>query len=128
MKKALNLALSGVPTLLTCYNKALAKWMKTRLESMLERNNQLWLMKSGMLTVSNLHNYALSKLDIDTQRIDWDTIPKLLKSEMADTPEDFIRALIIDEGQDFGADWWDVIRDLQLPDDPILWIFHDKIY
>jgi|GEM_PF-2299971 len=125
MKKALNLALSGVPTLLTCYNKALAKWMKTRLESMLERNNQLWLMKSGMLTVSNLHNYALSKLDIDTQRIDWDTIPKLLKSEMADTPEDFIRALIIDEGQDFGADWWDVIRDLQLPDDPILWIFHD---
>ncbi len=125
MKKALNLALSGVPTLLTCYNKALAKWMKTRLESMLERNNQLWLMKSGMLTVSNLHNYALSKLDLDTQQIDWDTIPSLLKEKMAEAPEEFIRAIIIDEGQDFGADWWEVIQELQVKEGSSLWIFHD---
>jgi superfamily I DNA/RNA helicase len=125
MKKALNLALSGVPTLLTCYNKALAKWMKTRLESMLDRNNQLWLIKSGMLTVSNLHNYALSKLDVDTQQIDWDTIPSLLKEKMAEAPEEFIRAIIIDEGQDFGADWWEAIQELQVKEDSSLWIFHD---
>lgn len=125
MKKALNLALNGVPTLLTCYNKALAKWMSTRLHAMLERNNQTWLMSSGMLTVSNLHNYALSKLDIDTQSIDWDAIPLLLKEKMRETPEDFIRAIIIDEGQDFGASWWEVIRDLQIDDEQILWIFYD---
>ncbi|MDP6962973.1 MAG: AAA family ATPase [Planctomycetota bacterium] len=125
MKKALNLALSGVPTLLTCYNKALAKWMAARLQTTLDRSNQGWLIKSGMLTISNLHNYAISKLDLDNENLDWDAVPALLKERMVAEPEEFVRAIIIDEGQDFGSEWWQVIRELQVKQDPILWVFYD---
>ena len=126
MKKALNLSLSGVPTLLTCYNKALATWMSSRLSSMLASTNQSWLLESGMLTISTLHQYALNKLDLDASSLDsWDQIPKLLSSFMDKEKEEFIRAIIVDEGQDFGLDWWRAVEKLKVVEDSYLWVFHD---
>lgn len=126
MKKALNLSLSGVPTLLTCYNKTLAAWMSSRLASMLASTKQSWLLESGMLNISTLHQYALNKLDIEASSLDsWDEIPKLLSLRMNESKEEFVRAIIVDEGQDFGLDWWEAVEKLKVIDDSYLWVFHD---
>lgn len=125
-EKARRLANQGIPTLLTCFNKPLAGWLRERLSP-----------RPDTLHIQHFHELAYETAraaGLDPEKpADMDTAyyfnihqPALLVDalEHVDTRFD---AIVVDEGQDFREDWWlgllELLRD---PEEGIFYIFYDE--
>ncbi len=126
-ERARRLAAEGYRTLLVCYNQRLATSMSRELadES-----------ASAGLTVTTFHTLCermARQADVLPARPSpipqdwWDTtLPHALESAMSLLPDERYHAIVVDEGQDFAADWLQTL-DLLLhaPGEDVLWVFHD---
>lgn len=123
-EKASRLARQGFRTLLTCYNKKLAAYLRQRLGGR-ER-----------LLVSHYHElcheFARQAGTLPPEIKDYDTeffnrvLPECLLEAIVRKPELRFDAIVVDEGQDFDPDWWvTLVELLQDPERGILYIFYD---
>ncbi len=103
--QAQRFAEEGKRTLLVCYNKALATWIRERMP---ERY-------AGLLTVRHFHAlcYEMSRaagLDFqpDPAHVDefWQHTAAELLSEAIEKTGERYDAIVVDEGQDFDEEWW----------------------
>lgn len=101
---------SGMKTLFLCFNRPLGEKLQKHLSG--TRN----------LTVGSFHSFAKNQVDIASLTYDeFEDIPYLL-GEAASLNKTSFDAVIIDEAQDFKADWWEAL--LELCRDPANTIFH----
>ena len=125
-EKAKRLAEQGIPTLLTCFNKALAGWMRERLEPY-----------PDTLHIQHFHEFAYDFAEsagIDPEKPDGMELgeyfdihqPALLVNALAQTDRRF-DAIVVDEGQDFKEDWWlSLLELLRDSDEGIFYVFYDE--
>ena len=125
-EKARRLADQGVPTLLTCFNKALAAWLRDRLAPY-----------PDTLHIQHFHEFAYEFAEsagIDPEKPDdmdlghfFDIhLPALLMDALDHTEARF-DAIVVDEGQDFLDDWWlSLLELLRDPDEGIFYVFYDQ--
>lgn len=124
-EKARRLAEQGFTTLLTCYNKNLAAWLRTSMAPYPET-----------LRIQHFHELAYehaTQTGLDTSRqpgIDGDTwfrdvLPEQLLDATGLLPDRF-DAIIVDEGQDFRDEWWVPLQALLThPESAVWYIFYD---
>ena len=132
-EKAKRLALDGKKVLLLCYNRPLADHL-----SRLVREEGAW---SENVTVNNFHGFCIEaaeeaglsffipeNVDRKTANRFWrEDVPLLLLEALENTDTRF-DAVIIDEGQDFSGDWFEVITQvLKKPKKGCLYIFYDPM-
>ncbi len=143
LNKALTFARQGIPTLMTCYNRVLAESMAQAAERALRTSGDKWVLESEILTVATLTDYVSNLVDggdlsprmaaeqvAEREAKYWRELPSRYWKWRAKTnlpSESFIQALILDEGQDFGADWWHIIPTLMSdPAEDFIWTFYDN--
>jgi nuclease-like protein/UvrD-like helicase family protein len=136
LNKAIIFARTGVPTLLTCYNRVLAESMLAAAKRALRASKDDWVLDGGFLLVQTLHDYVAEIMnggadDHDVNDAEfWRKLPNnfaqwRMHNELP--TKNLIQALVLDEGQDFGLDWWKIIPDLLAePEDDYLWVFFDN--
>jgi superfamily I DNA/RNA helicase len=115
VNNARRLAANGHSTLLLCFNTPLARLLKNIVGDV-ER-----------LTVDSFHGFAYKLLErADIDHSDDELLPLLL-IEAAQLLHTSFDAIVVDEAQDFMADWWDSVNALftSIPD-RILHIFADS--
>lgn len=124
-EKAKRLAEEGFNTLLTCYNKNLAAWLRSSIRPI-----------PPNLTIQHFHELAFeltqeagtdsgppSGGDLNTYFRQ--TLPEALL-DAADAIEQKFDAIIVDEGQDFAEEWWVPLQALlNDPDNGVWYIFYD---
>ena len=126
-EKARRLAREGYETLLVCFNQPLARLLVEETAEVART--------SGHLTVSTFHQLCedlareagtLPKKPNPTTREWWDeTLPEALDEAVEELGPKF-HAIVIDEGQDFDADWLLSLEALLSdPKDDVLYVFHD---
>ncbi len=122
LTKAKHLANQGFRTLLTCYNRPLADYLKHAAGIV-----------SG-LDVADFHQVCLSaikasqiELDASTNRDFWDvTVPNAFVDALAADTGMRFDAIVVDEAQDFSESWWTPIElALEDPVNSILYVFYD---
>lgn len=125
-EKARQLAERGIPTLLTCFNKALAAWLRERLSPY-----------PDALHIQHFHEFAhefAAEAGLDPEKPDEMDfghyfnihLPALLMDAIAQSEQRF-DAIVVDEGQDFQEDWWlSLLELLRDPDEGIFYIFYDE--
>lgn len=118
---AVTLALQGKKTLLLCFNKQLAIWLK---EQIIKENRLSE--KPNLLDINYFHSFALNiakkaKVEFEIPDKDTDTfwdqeVPLILEQSIEILTEQLkyplYDAIIIDEGQDFLRDWWVTVESL----------------
>lgn len=126
-EKARQLAREGYETLLVCFNQPLARLLVEETAKVAKA--------SGRLTVSTFHQLCedlareagtLPKKPNPVTREWWDeTLPEALDDAVFELGPKF-HAIVIDEGQDFDADWLLSLEALLSdPKDDVLYVFHD---
>ena len=107
-------ALSGKKTLLLCFNRPLGEQLRNRLSS------------TPNLTVGSFHSFAKREVEMASLPYeDFEDIPYLL-IEAASMNRTSFDAIVIDEAQDFKADWWEALTALyKQTDSAILQVFRD---
>jgi len=126
-EKARRLAREGYETLLVCFNQPLARLLVEETAEVART--------SGHLTVSTFHQLCedlareagtLPRKPNPTTREWWDeTLPEALDEAVEELGPKF-HAIVIDEGQDFDADWLLSLEALLSdPKDDVLYVFHD---
>jgi superfamily I DNA/RNA helicase len=124
LEKARRLNEQGFSVLLTCYNKALARLMRQRLDH--KPNLHIYTFHGICEKLFRQAGLAPS----DDSQIPADILfkeiyPNLL-IEAADKLSWRVDAIIVDEGQDFCEDWWLALKLLlHDPDNGIFYFFHD---
>jgi len=125
-EKARRLAEQGFNTLLTCFNKNLAAWMRTVIDPCPER-----------LRIQHFHELAfdlVSEAGLTSRQPDngdmstyfTQTLPELLL-DAADQMDVRFDAIVVDEGQDFREEWWVPLQALlSEPDEAVWYIFYDN--
>ncbi len=107
-------AQSGKKTLLVCFNRPLGEQLRDSLSSI------------PNLTAGSFHSFA--KREVDTASLsfeDFDDIPYLL-IEAASMNGTSFDAIVVDEAQDFRADWWEALNEISKNDvSSIFHIFRD---
>jgi hypothetical protein len=126
-EKARRLAGEGYRTLLVCFNAPLARMLSDELESTMR--------DTGLLDVRTFHQLCAdlgTEADVLADRptpIDqdwWDrTLPRAL-DDAIDRLGPRYHAVVVDEGQDFTADWLASLETLLVDGaDDVLYVFHD---
>ena len=126
---------AGRRALYLCFNKHLARWASERVDAEPRLKSA-----PGEVQVSHFHALAgrlireagvqLTMREGDPSY--WDTDVPAAAMQAIDLLRDDGRepgfdAIIVDEGQDFSTDWWDVVRDLLVdPDAAPLQVFFDR--
>lgn len=123
-EKARRLATDGLRTLLLCYNRPLAAFLKRSLPEL------------PTLDVFSFHEFcgamaAFARVtipDTTNQRLLYGKLlPEALVSALEARPELRYDAIIVDEGQDFLADWWPAVElCMRSEADGILYVFYDS--
>jgi hypothetical protein len=140
INKALSFARAGIPTLLTCYNRVLADSMRASVRRALIASADEWVLKDEILKVQTLTDYVDELLSAHTEIVEggdvtrnhayWKDLPVRFSKWRAENevPHEYlIQAMVMDEGQDFGEDWWKAIPLLMYqPDEDIIWVFFDN--
>jgi hypothetical protein len=118
--RAKKLAEQGFSVLLTCYNAPLATYLQTQFDA------------GGPVRVSTFHQLCVAesrKVGLPTHGSGstwWDeTLPSQLQTAAEQNGLAF-DAIVVDEGQDFAADWWLTLQLLQPnPDRDPFYVFAD---
>ncbi len=124
VEQARRLAEQGLRTLFVCFNRPLADAVGAGLGSV-ER-----------LHVHTFHDLCLQLGQeaglVDGDYIDhpppgfFDRLPEMLLQALNDRPDLRFDAVVVDEGQDFEAEWWTLLElALNDPTAGILYVFHD---
>lgn len=123
IEKAKDLADEGYTTLLTCFNRPLAEELQ-RILSDVEN-----------LTVDTFHGYCegmANRANIELQDVATDPaayfseLPGALERALEVLPEERFDAIVVDEGQDFHADWLTRLEfSMRNPGVDILYVFYD---
>jgi hypothetical protein len=146
VEKARRLAGEGFRVLVTCYNRALADFIRAQLPppQVVKRgagesaNRQLDLFGGAKVEVASFHSLAgqwarragitlpEAATDDAKQRALYDAeLPNALLAAATKLNERY-DAILVDEGQDFHEDWWVALQSLlEDPDHGILYIFYD---
>jgi len=125
-EKARRLAREGYRTLLVCFNQRLATSLIRELED---------TPAPAGLDVTTFHRLC-ERLGTDAgvlpARPDpipgawWDeTLPGALEAAIDALPDRRYHAVVIDEGQDFEARWFELLQRLLVDPDDVFWVFHD---
>jgi hypothetical protein len=130
LEKARRLAMQGDEVLLTCFNRALAGWLR--------RNVETWPdAVAEHVTVQHYHDLAVTTCEAVGKPVDvarrkdeagfWEeTLPELFFAAASDWPRRF-DAIVVDEGQDFDSDWWPALQSLLRDEDTgVFYIFLDE--
>ena len=126
IEKARQLVGQGYRTLLVCFNQPLARMLADATAD---------LARTGLLRVSTFHQLcedlgrAAGTLPARPSPIpaEWwtKTLPEALYAAI-EVEGGTYHALVIDEGQDFEADWFDALQLLLVdPADDVMYVFHD---
>lgn len=123
IEKARRLQAAGKKVFLTCFNKNLAAYLRAQLPA--------------QITVQNIHDYFLGVLAAHQQEIEVpqqpaerseffsQTLPLLAFDILAESGQaDRFDSVVIDEGQDFRADWFECIEAMLRPGGE-LYVFAD---
>ncbi len=125
ISKARAFADEGKRVLFVCFNEMLADWLNAELPETYRES----------VTIRNYHK--LCREWVKAAGIPWPKVadetaffskeaPKLLERAIDLLPDRSFDAVVIDEGQDFEADWWDTIELInKRPTEGPLYIFHD---
>lgn len=115
----------GMKTLLVCYNKALAKWLRDSISPVY----------ADSITVTHFHGLCSDlcrkagiPFNPSTQNEDgfWQEEAPDLLVEAIDVLEDRFDAVIVDEGQDFQSDWWMPLELINSKgDEGAMYVFYD---
>ncbi len=129
MEEAVRFSESGARTLFTCFNRALADFVRKSIQN------------SSLLHVSGFHGWCFSIIkeagfERPTGRIPGnffeETLPELTLQALELLPEQRFDAIVIDEGQDFLPFWWPVLDAALSENGPkLLRVFYDdnqKVY
>lgn len=135
LEAAVTQAERGRSALYLCFNKHLARWAEERLAAEPR-------LKGGAGAVQAAHFHALAGRLIKDARVEISPRPEDPTYWEQEVPAaalqaiDCLReegrapgfdAIVVDEGQDFALDWWDVVRELLLdPDEGPLQVFFDR--
>lgn len=132
IEKARQLASEGLETLLLCYNQLLGNQLSALCQ------------EYGNLTARNFHKFCdqriqrsrvlkgrdwLTEAECDNPGKDFfkEIYPYALWLSNDDFPDEKFDAIIIDEGQDFGPDFWDPLTDLLRDEiNSYFYIFYDS--
>ncbi len=123
LEKAKRLASEGLRVLLTCFNRALADYLKASVEEV--KNLQVCNFHQLCYQMAKTADVTLpSSGGADREFFDRTMPESLLQSlDKTDTRYD---AIVVDEGQDFLESWWDPLQlCLTDPGSGILYIFYD---
>lgn len=129
MEAARIFAEQGAKVLFLCYNRALADHLETAMD----------LSESSPILARNFHRlcaWAAHELDRpfeapsddkEAARRFWEEeAPSVLLDAIAEGCLPTFDAIVVDEGQDFAEDWWDVVEELlSVPEAGRLAVFHD---
>ncbi len=138
LEKALRLAASGVPTLLTCFNRPLGHHLRVaaRGRGPTHSPRRPVLDPSAFLSVDHFHKFAYERVhgwrpiaESDLQIASfWDEILPTRFLEYLDAhPTDRFDALVVDEGQDFSPREWTALELLlRDPRSGVFYVFHDE--
>lgn len=119
----------GLKTLMLCYNKTLSAWIS---ESLPDENRQL-------IDVFHFHSLCSEFCkragldfspphDAEKQTQFWRNEAAALLWDAIETLPDRYDAIIVDEGQDFNADWWEPIELLNMSGETgFFYIFYDPV-
>ncbi len=145
VEKARRLAGEGFRVLVTCFNRALADFIRAQLPKPAARRptghtselSQMDLFGGAKVDVESFHRLAGAWArragvslpeagdEAERERIYDAALPEALVQATAKLPERY-DAVIVDEGQDFHEDWWVAIQSLLAdPDHGILYVFYD---
>jgi UvrD-like helicase family protein/nuclease-like protein/type III restriction/modification enzyme restriction subunit len=136
VEKARRLSREGWRTLFVCFNQALATAVLREVEEEVEDDEEEGGGRDDLRpTVSTFHRLAetlaasaglLRAKPADPGPEWFDGLAANLVPAISALPAERYEAIVVDEGQDFAADWL-VGLELLLrnPDDGILWVFHD---
>lgn len=141
VEKARRLAGEGFRVLVTCFNRALADFIRAQLppppRGAAPGPGQLDLFGGARVDVESFHALAGSLArragialpaaeDEAARRALYDAaLPEALLQATAKLPERY-DAIVVDEGQDFQEDWWVALQGLLAdPDRGILYVFYD---
>lgn len=130
--QSVQFARQGKYTLFLCFNKALATWLNNRVSTEVDKE------VAKRLHISTFHSLCASffrKANIEfkppsdpEERIKfWQTqVPNKMFDRVIDlVPEPRYDAMVIDEAQDFGKDWWLTVESLaRKPESPLV-LFYD---
>jgi hypothetical protein len=122
VEKAKRLAASGSRTLLTCFNQPLGDYLSASIQ------------QPG-LDVLRFHQLCLNMSAEAGRRFrpepwwkaaDWARVPGFLEKAV-DRLGPRYDAIVVDEAQDFEADWWlPLLTTMHEPDHGVLYVFHDS--
>jgi len=125
-EKARRLAREGYRTLLVCFNQRLATSLIRELEE---------ARAPAGLDVTTFHRLCErlgTEAGVLPARPDpipqgwWDeTLPGALEAAIAARPDLRYHAVVVDEGQDFEARWFELLQRLLVDPDDVFWVFHD---
>jgi hypothetical protein len=123
VEKARQLSEEGLHVLLLCYNRRLAERLEKEVEAF------------DNVTAVNFHRLAMGLIRQAELELEWDTadpdfwektVPEVMVEAITQSSDRF-DAIVVDEGQDFAASWWDPIQWLLAnEDDGILYVFMDN--
>lgn len=126
IEKARRLADEGFDTLLTCFNKGLASWMRESLAPLPPnlRVQHFHELAHDLARDAGLPYQAPEEGDLSAYFNE--TLPELLL-EATERLELRFDAIVVDEGQDFREEWWVPLMGLlAAPDEGIFYIFYDE--
>jgi hypothetical protein len=125
-EKARRLAREGYRTLLVCFNQRLATSLIRELED---------APAPAGIDVTTFHRLCErlgAEAGVLPARPDpipgawWDeTLPGALAAAIAARPDRRYHAVVVDEGQDFEARWFELLQRLLVDPDDVFWVFHD---
>lgn len=147
VEKARRLSTEGFKVLVTCYNRALAEFIRHQLPATVpsgraaggaKGDRQTDIFGGTRVDVESFHALASSwakRAGIDVsppaaageemRRHFDEVLPEALLRSLGRLPERY-DAVIVDEGQDFKPDWWVPLQSLLAdPDHGILYVFYD---
>ncbi|HEY9868955.1 MAG TPA: NERD domain-containing protein [Candidatus Obscuribacterales bacterium] len=124
IEKAKRLAGEGFRTLLTCFNKPLAQHLAGAVAGV----ENLWVANFHTVCSSAARNLSWDLPAEKTRLVLEEGYPRILQAAMQATPdEDKYDAIVVDEGQDFPALWWEALEHCMIPQGKaVLYIFYDN--
>lgn len=116
---------AGMKTLLVCYNKTLAKWLR----------DNIAIHYSKTITVIHFHGLCSEwckkanipfKPPLSDENSFWEEDAPDLLIDAIDLLDDRFDAVIVDEGQDFHSDWWIPLEYINSTgDEGSMYVFYD---